>query len=363
MQLVLSPCGTSLLTNHAGEHRSLVTKISNARSPDEVPVESLAAARAVITKARAALAEATPATVHRLSAELNALSRLYGGDMAKGARDVHFLLCTDTWLGSETAALVQAWLEQHGIQAQVQRQTDLRTVSVDEFQVALSDLARWCADTLPGYRDHGFRVVFNLTGGFKSVNGFLQALAMIHADETVYVFEGEQSLLRLPRLPMRMAELDHVREHVQQLRRLARNLPADASGIPETFVFQVGGLTTLSAWGAAVWGELHRRLYEEKLWQPPSTLIRFGPQFEDSVAKKAPSPDRRRMVNQRLDDLAVLLEQGTNPRRLDFKKLCGNPRPPATHELDAWADQDAKRIFGHYEGDVFQLDRLDDALH
>jgi hypothetical protein len=30
---------------------------------------------------------------------------------------------------------------------------------------------------------------------------------------------------------------------------------------------------------------------------------------------------------------------------------------------DAWSDGDAKRLFGHYEDEVFVLDRLGDALH
>ena len=34
-----------------------------------------------------------------------------------------------------------------------------------------------------------------------------------------------------------------------------------------------------------------------------------------------------------------------------------------THEMDAWADQDAKRIFGHFEEGCFVLDRLAKALH
>ena len=38
---------------------------------------------------------------------------------------------------------------------------------------------------------------------------------------------------------------------------------------------------------------------------------------------------------------------------------------PSTHELDAWADQDTRRLFGHFEedGKVFVLDKLDKALH
>jgi len=49
---------------------------------------------------------------------------------------------------------------------------------------------------------------------------------------------------------------------------------------------------------------------------------------------------------------------------LDFKQLKGDPCPPSTHEIDSWADQNAKRMFGHYNDfNVFVLDKLDRALH
>ena len=33
------------------------------------------------------------------------------------------------------------------------------------------------------------------------------------------------------------------------------------------------------------------------------------------------------------------------------------------HEIDAWSDQDAKRIYRHFEADTFVLDNLGEALH
>ncbi|MGB3493954.1 MAG: hypothetical protein WBA57_14590 [Elainellaceae cyanobacterium] len=68
-------------------------------------------------------------------------------------------------------------------------------------------------------------------------------------------------------------------------------------------------------------------------------------------------------VNQRIDDLTVFLATGKNISRLDFKPLKSNPCLPSTHEMGAWADQSAKRMFGHVENNVFVLDKLDDELH
>jgi hypothetical protein len=51
-------------------------------------------------------------------------------------------------------------------------------------------------------------VVFNLTGGFKSLNGYLQTVAMISADRCAFLFEGAPELMEIPRLPVRLAEID-----------------------------------------------------------------------------------------------------------------------------------------------------------
>ena len=50
-------------------------------------------------------------------------------------------------------------------------------------------------------------------------------------------------------------------------------------------------------------------------------------------------------------------------KELDFKQIKGKAMSPSTHEIDAWSDKDAKRIFGHYEGDAFVLDKLNKGLH
>lgn len=361
--LILSPCGTSLLTNQAGEDRRLVTRYSNAKAAEDIPAEDRARLEQVIGRARETLLASDAQAVIRLSAELNAITRFYDGQPRQGAQDQHILVCTDTWLGETTAQLVGAWLEAQGINSvQVHRQADLRTLAIDEFQLALSDLTLWCAQTLPGYRAMRYHVVFNLTGGFKSVNGFLQTLAMLYADETIYVFESGDQLLRLPRLPLQMADDALLREHVVALRRLSRNLPvAESVDMPETFIMRIDDEVALSPWGQVVWQEKARALYGEQLWPSPSPRIRYADSFEPSLSGLA--AERLWQVNQRIDDLAECLEARIARKRLDLKPLKGKTMLPSTHEIDAWADGDARRIFGHYESDVFVLDRLDKALH
>jgi len=90
----------------------------------------------------------------------------------------------------------------------------LRTNRLASFRVALADLTEQLDTLVRSYREQGWFVVFNLTGGFKSLNGYLQTLGMISADRCVFIFEGAPELMEIPRLPVRLSELDDVREHM-----------------------------------------------------------------------------------------------------------------------------------------------------
>ncbi|MFQ3679499.1 MAG: putative CRISPR-associated protein, partial [Pseudanabaenaceae cyanobacterium] len=209
---ILSPCGTSILTNGATEaQRKSLSQYANAQTLAEIPEGDRNLLEKRIDEVKSKLAQATEKEAAQMSAELNGIIKLYKGQL-QGAGDSHCLLCTDTWLGETTARLVASWLQQKmGVsQVAVHRQTDLRTADVMEFQSALSDLVRWAEETIPGYQAAGYHVVFNLTGGFKSVQGFLQTLAMFYADETIYIFETATDLLRIPRLPVRLNVLEEV---------------------------------------------------------------------------------------------------------------------------------------------------------
>ncbi len=118
-----------------------------------------------------------------------------------------------------------------------------------------------------------------------------------------------------------------------------------------------------SQWGELVWAQTRPRIYAEKLHQSPDSRIFFSPSFEKNV--ESLQPDRLKIINERLDQLARHLAGGGNYnlRSLDLKPLQGGANNGSTHEFDAWADQDAKRIFCHYEGEKLVLDRLDKALH
>lgn len=125
--LVLSTCGTSLLTNLAGEQRGLVIRHANATTPKEVPEPD---------------------------------RRILAGLIA-------------------TAAAIARVIAAAGGLVEVKRIPDLRTDDQAAFRAAMAELVRLCAHEVRDFRAAGWRVVFNLTGGFRSVQGFMQVLARI----------------------------------------------------------------------------------------------------------------------------------------------------------------------------------------
>lgn len=361
---VLSPCGTSLLTNQADDaEKELVRIYANIKQPDQITPEDKTKLQSLSERVKEKLMSADLDLASRMSAELNGIIKLYGGQL-NTVQDFHSLLCTDTWLGEIAATFVEEWLRSKGFSVEKNRQVDLRTEDIDSFQIALSDIVVWCEHTVPGYRKDGYKIVFNLTGGFKSVQGFLQTLGTFYADETIYIFETAKDLLRIPRLPVEMAAEETVRQNLEAFRRLSISLPTiNTSSIPETLLMEVDGQIIFSPWGDLVWEQTKRKIYSDNLYPSPSKKLIFGTNFEHSL--KNISSDRFILVNERIDQLAKNLETGGqyNPLSLDFKPLKGNPCPPSTHEIDAWADQDAKRLFGHYDNNCFVLDKLDRHLH
>jgi len=363
--LLLSTCGTSLLTNgRSDQDRQLINRYSNERKPEALPADVRTRLDTIINDVRDTALKATPGEIVRMSAELHALVRWYDYRPFP-AQDVHVLLYTDTWLGERAAQIVEAYLCRQGCQQVIPyRQKDLQTADLSSFQLALSEIVKWLEELLSDYQHRGYRIVFNLTGGFKSVQGFLQALAPFYADEVIYIFESQQALLRIPRLPVRLVATETVREHLHTIRRLSLGLPVaetELDKLPETLLMRVNGDVALSAWGEVIWGQERKTVYGEKLLPSPDERLVFGPQFERSV--RGLPPDRLALVNERIDDLARYLVAGHNRKALDVKPLRGNPRPPSTHECNAWSDRDARRIFVHYEGAKLVLDALDRGLH
>ena len=380
--LIVSTCGTSLLTNDADQElRRLLVTHANAKAND-IDANDRRRIDEWTGERRRQLLEADDDDAARLSAELNGLLAYYrdlGRSINDADQDRYYLVVTDTHVGEQAFQCISAWLKNKGRTATKITAGGLNTSDIGSFRVALADIVKYFDVTLDlaAWRGRQYRVVFNLTGGFKSVNGFMQTIGMLFADECFYLFEGSRCrpLMRVPRLPIRLDARQAFVDNLESVRRMANGevLTQDECGtLPETFLFEVPGddSVQLSEWGEAFWAMVRREIYGGSLMEPLSGRLRLSDDFRGQVRKRTPDilrqPDRLYTLNQRLDDLARYLETNENLERLDFKQLRGNRIPPCTHEIDVWGDQEY-RGFGRYEkadgGEVFVIECIARGLH
>jgi hypothetical protein len=295
------------------------------------------------------------------------LNSAYGAlDRWKPNQVIHLLLQSSTAAGEAAAELITAALGRRGRETvQLLTVDGLQTDDGTSFRDALAALTKQLEEILPGYRDSGWSVTFNLNGGFKSVSGFLQALGMLYADRCVFRFDGARDLIEIPRLPIQLADVDEVRRNLEIFRKIKHGYPVDerdVTGIPESLLLALDGRVEFSIWGDVVWNRAESAVLSEHLCKPLSARLRLTEKVRRSFDDL---PNNRKVqVNSALDSLSALLDRVGRPRAANtFKTLAGNPSPPSTHELYLWSDGSAGRLFGHYDiGDIFVADSIGNHL-
>ena len=157
--LIISTCGTSILTNQAPEDlRKLLNKYSNVKKPTECPDNHREMIEYHLTQRLTEILEASDSDLAKFSAEMNALLKFYGDNKKNQKQDMHILIHTDTWLGRETGNALKAILEKQGFSVDTPTITDLRTENIQEFQLALSELAQWATTDIKAYKNKNYKI-------------------------------------------------------------------------------------------------------------------------------------------------------------------------------------------------------------
>ncbi len=363
--LIISTCGISLASNiKTRNHKKYEANFNIFKYTNDKFIPDNEDLNTLLSDIDETLKKSDLETQRELSAELNGLWAFYENQPKKHTNDFHYLIHTDTWLGGEVAKNLQMVMEQQGLTIQLEKIEDLRTSSLGDFRNGIGNLISFLEKLLERYQN-SHKIIFNLSGGFKSIQGVMQTLASIYADEVIYIFEGSKTLLSIPRLPMKLDE-GVVKTYFRELRRLSLDLPLkpeEVNRLPQVFLYRVENQIDLSEWGRLIFERSKNELYPKKLWDSPSEQIQYGKNFSQSL--QGLDESRLKHINERIDDLTRYIEHGNNHNinRLDFKQLKGNPIKGSTHEFDAWADRDTKRIFCHYENRKIVLDFLRKALH
>ena len=311
--LVLTTVGISVFLNsltprerEEGEGQ----RLNREANATELPPAMAVFLAELAARAEQTLAEAPVASKRQLSAELNGLYGLYEGQLPRARADVHVLVGTDTMLGRSAAQVLETFLRGSGISnVQIWIPEQLSSANNLCFSHGIKELLRLCEENIPQYRDSGYRVIFNLTGAFKSLQSYLNIAGMFYADEIVYIFEGSNQLLRIPRLPIQV-DLATLKTYCTQLALLdagAILAQRDVAGVPEGLLdIDPHGDSTLSDWGRLIWNRARRDLYREDLLRFPNLI--YAESFQRDFKKAL--PDERVDLHMTLAKVSVLLNEG-----------------------------------------------------
>lgn len=244
----------------------------------------------------------------RISAELNGIYGIYNDNLADGKTDMHYLIATDTALGRRAAKVLENFLKANGLtNVNIYVPQGLSTATPAAFSNGMKDLICWCEETLPGYRDHGYRIIFNLTAAFKSLQGYLNIMGMFYADEMVYIFETGSQLVSIPRLPLQV-DVNILRQHSVELAMMAEGhifTQARVATIPNGLLdIDDKGDACLSDWGQLIWNRVRHKLLSEELLRFPR--LHYEESFRQDFTRA--DPKARVALQETLAKVAHLLE-------------------------------------------------------
>lgn len=317
-KFVLSTVGISVLINIC-EDEYLRRKLNEAANESRSSNEFEDKADELARQALEALRQNDIPISRRLSAELNGLYGIYRGDLSAGKADMHYLIATDTALGRKAANVILTFLRENGLRVDVYVPDALSTATPAAFSKGVKQLIHWCENTIPGYRDAGYRVVFNLTAAFKSLHGYLNIMGMFYADEMVYIFETGSQLLSIPRLPLQV-DSAALREHRLELAMMAQGhifSQGQVSSIPAGLLdIDEQGNACLSDWGLLVWNRVRQELLSDDLL--PFPRLQYTDTFRRDF-KQAATAERAKLqeVLARVSGLLEDSEGDTAPLKRD----------------------------------------------
>ena len=307
-RLIVSTVGISVFLNildpSEGTWRRQLIQAANEK---QLSSDLEAFADELMRRAADRLQQGDVAERRRISAELNGIYGIYNNSLEAGKADMHYLIATDTALGRKAAEVIANFLRERGPSVDIYVPEKLSTATPTAFSNGMKALIRWCEETLPGYRDNGYRIIFNLTAAFKSLQGYLNIMGMFYADEMVYIFETGSQLVSIPRLPVQV-DVTVLRQHSAALAMMAEGhiFPyAQVATIPDGLLdIDEKGNACLSDWGQLIWNRVRHELLSKELLQFPR--LHYEKSFDRDFEQA--DPKERVALQETLAKVAHLLE-------------------------------------------------------
>ena len=340
MRFILSTVGTSILTNlintsDESDWRNVLRDAANLKR-DELTPATATVINTLAERAFEKLLEKDAATNQRISAELKGIYGIYDGQLPENSSDEHYLICTDTAQGQTTGELIQGFLQAQGFSVDIYTPPRLSAQDSEAFTTGTKALIRWLEDNVPWRQESGYRVIFNLVGGFKNLQGYMNTFGTFYADEVVYIFEAPMAdLIRIPRLPIRI-DTTVIQKHRTEFALMAAGhlYPIqELEDIPETLLEPIEEqgetLAGLSTWGELLWNRTKLGIFGEALL--PFPRLHYEPTFHRDF-KTQRDPKARLQLQETLAHIAHQLQESNGDPTplgresgLRFKRLQHHP--------------------------------------
>jgi putative CRISPR-associated protein (TIGR02619 family) len=278
-KVIVSTVGTSLLTSQIDRQQESdwfpqLTKYANKKS-EQLLVEEATQLCELSQRATNKLSAGKQENARKASAELNGIYGIYQNDLSQGRCDIHFLITTDTAQGQTTATIISKYLSDKGIVNVTSFiPPGLSTATTQDFSGGIDAVIEFLEKQIEPLRKD-YEVIFNLTGSFKSLQGYMNTLGMFYADKIVYIFEGASSeLITIPRLPITIDQSKLI-PYATTLALLAKGdglKAATVKGLPEGLIAEIDGYYILSNWGNVIWQREKESLLGDKLVDFPGLI-------------------------------------------------------------------------------------------
>ncbi len=360
MQYILTTVGLSFLTNGLKDIFKASDIYANSnKQENEIDKEFIAKFEIKFEKLKNEILAFDSEKLQKLSAELNALLRYNRFEK----NDIYKLLCTDTYLGRKSAELIENYLKSRNLNVSIYQPKDLKTSEIESFHIALTDMVKDLSEELQGYKDSGYEIVFNLTGGFKSVNSFLQTMASLYADKSLYIFESSNELLTIPRIPIKVDEKIIIK-NIQIFRALELNIlqrNKELENFPKTLILNMGNEYTLSAWGEIVWQKVKIEFYKNELIEPlQKSKIEYSKEFKKDFQKL--NQKEKLQLNKSIVKLEQYIAHGKNLKSLRYHDLKGEVAQNYSHEFYPFDGNDSRRVYCNEKDKKIILQKIDAHL-
>lgn len=222
--------------------------------------------------------------IREASAELNGIYGIYDNKVEQGKDDIHLLITTDTAQGRASAKIIMSFLQDQGFtQVSITEPPENFSVaSSKRFLEGIAKIIPSLEEHIKPCKDNGYVIVFNLVGGFKAFQGYFNTIGMFYADEIVYIFEGSNEIIKIPKLPIKVDQ-DMIAPHKVPLAMMDQiGIPSyckEAKSIPKDWIRECNQEIHLSLWGQLVWNQCKANFLSNELLNFSNMV------YEDSFKK------------------------------------------------------------------------------